>query len=660
MRLSLRRNARRPSEVYSDRAHQIEDVRAHAACVVLGALWLGLASGLIELAIRAAHWALVGTVTTISVRTNRHFVPMTFITNLLLFGLLGIVTHAASRRLAWLERLLTTFTCWLAVLSPLLSIEELHPWASVVLAAGVAARVAGPFHRHRRMLVRNMLPTTAVGAGAVVAAALLGFAYPMPRHAARSASVAATEDAPNFLLIVLDTVRADHMSLYGYERPTTPRLEELARRGIRFDQARSTASWTLPAHASLFTGRWHHEISVDTDRPLDGRYPTLAEFLTRQGYATAGFAGNLVYCNSWYGLDRGFQHYEDSSENGEFTPLEVARSTALGRHLAWFGARVDLIPTDAAHARRRTAEDVNQAALNWLAGRDRSRPYFAFLNLFDAHGPYLVPKGAPQPYSSRNDQDFRALARRYTRIDRKNPRPEDHAIIEAMSRMGIDAYDDCITYLDTQIGVLLDRMERAGDLRNTWVIITADHGEHFGERGLHRHGNSLYRPLVHIPLLIVPPTEARIPPRVVDEPVSLRAIPASVVDLVDPRLAGAFPGQSLRHVWERDHATSPDSQRDPVLAELRFKAPPKDGDYARDFKGPRFLQSIVGAGHTLIRGGDHGDELYHLTNDPREEANLAETPESAPVLQDLRRRLDRFVPHRAARLDMSRSGTDVR
>ena len=111
------------------------------------------------------------------------------------------------------------------------------------------------------------------------------------------------------LLIVLDTVAAGHLSLHGYERPTSTTLVELAERGIRFDAAQATSSWTLPSHATMFTGRWLHELSVGWLHPLDRAWPTLAEFLGARGYATAGFIANTAYCASDSGLDRGFTRY---------------------------------------------------------------------------------------------------------------------------------------------------------------------------------------------------------------------------------------------------------------------------------------------------------------------------------------------------------------
>ena len=106
--------------------------------------------------------------------------------------------------------------------------------------------------------------------------------------------------------MVLDDVRADSMSLYGHDRPTTPRLEQLSRDAVVFDAARSTASWTLPSHASMFTGQWPHRTSIDWNLGLDRTHTTLAEWLAGRGYATAGFVANTYYCNARYGLDRGF------------------------------------------------------------------------------------------------------------------------------------------------------------------------------------------------------------------------------------------------------------------------------------------------------------------------------------------------------------------
>ena len=110
---------------------------------------------------------------------------------------------------------------------------------------------------------------------------------------------------------------------------TTPHLDRLAARGSRFVNARAPGTWTLPSHSSMFTGRWPRELSARINRPLDGTFPTLAEAMMQQGYATAGFVGNTFFCNTWHGLARGFIHYAD-------TPLRIQtilRSSGIGRKL---------------------------------------------------------------------------------------------------------------------------------------------------------------------------------------------------------------------------------------------------------------------------------------------------------------------------------------
>ncbi len=121
----------------------------------------------------------------------------------------------------------------------------------------------------------------------------------------------------------MDTVAADHLALYGYERPTSPSLDELARRGSRFDSAVSSSSWTLPSHASMFTGRWPHELSVGWRTPLDSAQPTVAEFLRERGYATAGFIANTTYCALDSGLGRGYTLYRDYIFH-ELSPFKMA------------------------------------------------------------------------------------------------------------------------------------------------------------------------------------------------------------------------------------------------------------------------------------------------------------------------------------------------
>ena len=140
--------------------------------------------------------------------------------------------------------------------------------------------------------------------------------------------------SPNVLLIVLDTVAADHLSLYGYNRPTSPTIDELAGAGIRFDRVQATSSWTLPSHASMFTGRWPHELSAGWLTPLDGTYPTLAEFLGSRGYATAGFVANTGIVRPTPGWTAASPLIETTSSRG--SPPSRRPSWSIG---PWTGSR---------------------------------------------------------------------------------------------------------------------------------------------------------------------------------------------------------------------------------------------------------------------------------------------------------------------------------
>ena len=306
------------------------------------------------------------------------------------------------------------------------------------------------------------------------------------------------------LLIVWDTVRAANTSLYGYRRATTPNLERLASRGVRFDLAFSTSSWTLPSHASMFTGRWPHELGVGWKTPVRDGVPTLAGYLASHGYDTAGFVANLDYCSRETGLARGFAHYEDF-------PLSVfdtfTRYIALGRRIdvsSWAstidslvekhtGRWYDLIPRSREHAK--SADAINRAFLGWLGKRpENGRPFFAFLNYNDAHSPYEVPDPSIPGFGLRPaSSSQRQTLQGFTGLDKKTLSTDD-------VHMANDVYDDCISYLDRRLGLLLDELSRRGVLENTLLIVTSDHGEHLGDHRLFFHGCSLYRQLVQVPL----------------------------------------------------------------------------------------------------------------------------------------------------------------
>ena len=254
--------------------------------------------------------------------------------------------------------------------------------------------------------------------------------------------------APNVLLVVLDTVRADHLSLYGYGRETSPNLSRLARRGVTFEQARSTAPWTLPSHASMMTGRWPHELSTGINGPLDETHRTLAESLAAQGYATAGFVANATYCGIETGLGRGFAHFEDH----ELSLADVLWTSALGQRVilqATFPPerRARGNPND---YHRKDAASIRRDMLAWVL-RQGDRPFFAFLNLYDAHDPYIPPADFQRRFSSgAGSAADMAILERWFISDKKKLTSREIQFV-------LDAYDDGIAYLDEQLGLPLRR-----------------------------------------------------------------------------------------------------------------------------------------------------------------------------------------------------------
>lgn len=484
----------------------------------------------------------------------------------------------------------------LAVFGGLLLFPRLHQYASLVLGIGMGTRLAGVIgadaSRWRPRLARAALFLALVTLGA--------WGYQAGRRAlhernAMAALGLAPAGAPDVLLLILDTVRANALSLYGAERATTPKLDRFAQAAVTFDWAFATAPWTLPSHASLFTGRYPSQQAGDWTHPLDGTHPTLAGVFASYGYATAGFTANLVATPRGFGLDQGFTRYEDHRHSLG----QLVLTTTLGQagslrdawdflvRARWMGgaaralARFDFEPRFSYPDNApKSADMVMEAFLRWQAVH-RDRPYFAFLNFFDAHGPYTSPA-------------------RYDTIFGRSDR-------------GIDKYDRSIRYLDDALASLFDSLAARGTLDNTIVVVTADHGEQFGEHGLGWHSNSLYEQLLHVPLVIRYPSRVPAGKRVAQQ-VSLRDLAATLVELSglpDPRGLG---GTSLAATWR-----SPEARGSAVVSEVSRAVNPDSS--ALNALGN--MRSLADDSLHYIRNGDGSFELYAYRRDPSEESNLA-------------------------------------
>ena len=283
---------------------------------------------------------------------------------------------------------------------------------------------------------------------------------------------------------------------------------------------------------------------------------------------------------------------------------------------------------------------MNRGFLDWLDQRGQpERPFFVFLNYLDAHAAYQVPEGGSYHFGRmpQTDRELWIINDMWPFIDKL-------ALPRAEVNLAIDCYDNCIANLDMRLGELFDDLERRGLLDRTWVLITSDHGEGLGEHDLFLHGVSLYATEIRVPLLIVPPSSRSA--AVVGDTVSLRQVPATVVELLGLQSGAPFPGRSLASLWREPSAhTSPDREEG-ALSELSSPNP-SDPNQGRSpaSRGP--LVSLAEGDFCYIRNqGDGSEELFDERNDPRELINLARREALKPTLQRLRARLDqqRAIP----------------
>jgi arylsulfatase A-like enzyme len=583
---------------------------------------------------------------------SRHFiwvVPLTDVLVLLLVGSVGCLV--AILRPAGGRRAVARTLGALTVLPMLLvAFPRVYGLAWLLVAIGVSARLVPILERHGPRFRRVVGSSTPILAGTVALLAALPFVADRVQQA-RERGRPIPQEAPNILLIVMDTVAADHLTLYGYQRPTSPALDELAGRGSRFDAALSASSWTLPSHASMFTGRWPHELSVGWRTPLDSAAPTVAEFLRARGYATAGFIANTTYCASDSGLGRGYTVYRDYIFQ-ELSPFKMAvmiRRSLEGLHtigdvvgealeLDWLRAGVKRL-RERFETDRKEADVVSREFLDWQAHRpEPQRPFFAFLNYFDAHSPYQLSPRRVHRFGVKpsEEREYRLIQDWWT-VDKSRVSPQELAFV-------FNSYDDCIAAIDEQIGRLFDQLGGRGALDRTWVLLVSDHGESFGEHaGVFLHGASLYQTELHVPLVVVPPPGTRIQP-VIAETVSLRDLAATLVDLAGFGADSPFPGASLARLWRRSSRAPGDARAgDGALAEL-VPNETLGGGKSDSSRRPWPLAALAEGGWSYIRReGQVLEELYHLSVDPREQHNVAASNSSRDRLERMRAALSQLT-----------------
>ncbi|HET7743268.1 MAG TPA: sulfatase [Gaiellaceae bacterium] len=424
-------------------------------------------------------------------------------------------------------------------------------------------------------------------------------------------------ERPNIVLLVLDSVRVANVSCYGYERETTPALDELARQGALFEQAISVGCWTLPVHTTVFTGLYpfSHGVTISRDALPEGA-PTLARRLREIGYGTVCFSNN-PYISAATGLTQGFETVEDlwrlTRPRGIAKPKGSARLAGL-KDRGGPAARVVLpLARMAARSRRavramrawRSTSDsgarlTNERIRAWLDGRQSDEPFFVFVNYMESHERYAPPypygrrfmRSAPSPL---------ALARANASKAEILGGDEDRRARDIETVRSL--YDGCLRYLDERVGELVEMLRSQGILDDTVVIVASDHGDSLGEHGFLGHRLHLYEPLVHVPLVIRYPKRFPAGTRV-SEQVQLGDLFPTILDLSGAEGAAAGNGfKSLAGPFGGGHAfTVAENTAPKSMGGIRMRM-------VRDVQ------------HKLIWRSDGKHELYDLTADPGERSN---------------------------------------
>lgn len=427
---------------------------------------------------------------------------------------------------------------------------------------------------------------------------------------------------PNILLIIMDTVRADHLSCYGYPLPTTPHLDRLAEEGVLFTNAISTGGWTIPTHASLFTGTFPCFHGARDGHPiLDESIPTLAETLRNYGYQTAGFT-NIGWLTENTGLTRGFDTFMPVYRlyQGRSIPVLIRRILSK---LRWMLTGQKL----------KGATATNRCVKNWLTHRKPDRPFFIFVNYSEAHVPYRPPRSfarrflKPYGFSLSNAQGV-------------NQDPLKHITgTVSMDERDFDMlralYDAEIAYLDTKLGELFRYLDQQNLLDQTLIIVSADHGENLGDHGLMGHKWCLYDTLLRVPLIIRCPS-CFPPATTIDDQVQLVDIFPTLLDSLGIQEKGI-----------RDHLQGFSLLPDKVAKRPRkFAVAERAGrSWERTFRRypgfdytqfERDLKAIRTTRFKYIWSSDGKHELYDIATDPAESQNLVDSfPQEAQRLRDI-------------------------
>ena len=393
----------------------------------------------------------------------------------------------------------------------------------------------------------------------------------------------------NLIIISIDTLRADHLSLYGYFRKTSPNLDRFAQNCLVFTRVISASSFTSPSVASLFTSLYpsEHQTLGKDQLIFPSENLTLAEILEQNGYLTAGFSAS-PFISPEYGFAQGFEHFQ-------------------------------FIPEPRANL-------VNEKFLSWLSSHYQEQPFFLYIMYFDPHQPY----DPPAPFDRKFQKDpqgnllwkDKMLRNKPVRIMKLSPKisPQELEFVKSQ-------YDGEIAFVDHHLGILLDQLKQKGLLKNSIIIITSDHGEEFLEHNGFGHSRTLYQEVLKVPLIIYLP-EPEFEPKPINQLVRTIDILPTILDLLGIKIPDKIQGKSLMGLIKGTEQ-SPEPW---AFAELKPFLKPKT-----------YLKAIENQNYKLILNlPSQKLELYNLASDLKEKNNLINIlPDKAQELLEMMERVEK-------------------
>ncbi len=417
----------------------------------------------------------------------------------------------------------------------------------------------------------------------------------------------------NLLFVSIDTLRKDHLGCYGYRRPTSPFLDRVARGGARFQSVTAVAPYTLPTHATMFTGLMppRHGAVHTSDRLVAQRVRYLPHVLRERGYHTAAYTGGAFVSDS-FGFDAGFDRFTITDpitvEDDQLAKLEPEKREARERQNL-------------------------EAAAKWVDSRG-GEPWFLFLHTYTVHE-YCAPEGDLARFDTKPVTTPGRVFPQWLTSDAWKKEPGSAGDLDHVR----DRYDATIAYCDRMLEQLFLRLEKSGQLKNTVVVIVGDHGEEFMEHGSMRHSVTLYEEMLQVPWILAAPS---IPPgTIVNEPVSQADIMPTLLDLLDVPVPGDLDGHSRRSALRGDLKSFIET---PLFAQVA-------SPFSRRVALRRGQWKMISSENAEFPGSAVPAapvEFFDLRNDPLEGSNLIDSnPKAMPGMRDAMHTVESYLRARA-------------